>query len=151
MTFFSSLNLIAFLIICWHSCDISDASINNFDCEIIEETVITSFFSHVCINISYVTLKHSMLVKNVKKWLKSALLHKLKKVSLHLFLTSKSYTLKTSVCTSNIVTISTVFIKHCYFITVNVILNISSCAFKTSQCFSHESVTASEITAASLT
>ena len=150
MTFFSSLNLIAFLIICWHSCDILDASINNFNCKVVEETVITSFFLCVCINISYVTLKCSVLVKDVEEWLKSALLCKLKKVLLHLSFTSKFHILKTFVHTSDTVTIFVVFIKHCYFIAANVIFDISFCALKTFQHFSHESVIASEITATSL-
>ena len=130
MTFFFSLNLIIFFIICWHSYDISDASIDNFNYKIIKKTFIT-FFLCVCINISYVILKYSMFIKNVKKWLKSALFCKLKKVLLHFFFISKSHILKTFICTFNIVTISTAFIKCCYFTVTNIVFDISSYTFKT--------------------
>ena len=141
-------NSITFLIICWHLCDISDVSIDDFNCKIVRETVITSFFLCMCININYVTLKCSVLIKDAEKWLKSALLCKLKKVSLYLSLISKSCISKIFVCTSNTVAISAAFIKHYHFIAANVILNISFCAFKTSQHFFHESVTAFKITTA---
>ena len=131
MTFFFSFNLIAFLIICWHLCNISDASIDNFDYKVVEETVITFFFLCTHVNINYAISKHSVLVKNVKEWLKSVLFHKLKKVSLHFSLTSKFHILKTFVHTSNIVAIFVIFIKHCCFITANVIFDIFFHAFKT--------------------
>ena len=131
MTFFFSLNLITFLIICWHLYDILNTSIDNFNCEIIKKTIITFFFLHVCINISYVISKCSMLVKDVKKWLKSALLCKLKKVLLYFFLTLKSHTLKTFIYIFDIVIIFTVFIKHCHFITTNVVFDISFHTLKT--------------------
>ena len=148
--FFSSFNLITFLIICWYSHNISNANIDNFNCKVVKETVITSFFLHMCININYTTLKCFVLVKDIEEQLKNALLHKFKKVLLYFFFTSKFYILKTSVHTSDIVTIFVVFIKHCYFITANVILDISFHIFKTFQCFFYENVIAFEITTASL-
>ena len=92
-----------------------------------------------------------MFVKNIEEQSKSALFHKLKKVLLHLFLTLKFCILKIFVYTFDTVIISVTFIKHYHFIVVNVIFNIFSCAFKTSQCFFHENVITFEITAAFLT
>ena len=132
MTFFFSLNLVTFLIICWYLHNISNASTDNFDYKIVEKTVITSFFSHVCINISYVISKCSVLVKNAKEQSENTLLYKLKKVLLHFSLTLKFHISKISVCTSDTIAISAVFIKHCHFIAINVVFDISFHALKTS-------------------